>query len=288
MGRLYESLKRAEMDRRQPGEPGSQPTHPMEYLSSIIAEPTELEGASTATIAASVTSHLVALTDPNSLAAEKFRILVTRLENLRNERELKSLLVTSSVINEGKTFVSGNLAVTLAKSGGSKVLLVEGDLHRPALRSLLGLTGLRGLGNWWSGRKENLAHYLCKLNDMPLWLLSAGVLLDQPSQILQSAQFAEAFAKLGGCFDWVIVDSAPMLPTGDVNLWLRLVDQMLLVVREGVAPVKALEQGLSGLDKPKLVGVVLNEASESDQAKYEGEYYYGGPKRAKKARNEKQ
>jgi capsular exopolysaccharide synthesis family protein len=245
-----------------------------------------LEGASTATLDASVKSHLIALTDPSSLAAEKFRVLVTRLENVRNERELKSLLVTSSVINEGKTFVSANLAVTLAKPCNSKVLLVEGDLHRPALRSLLGLTGLRGLGNWWSGRKENLAHYLYKLNDLPLWFLSAGVLLDQPSQILQSAQFAEAFSTLGGCFDWVIVDSTPMLPTGDVNLWLRLVDEMLLVVREGVAPVKALEKGLSSLDKPKLVGVVLNEASDSDRAKYAGQYY-GNPKRAKKAPNEK-
>ncbi len=64
-----------------------------------------------------------------------------------------------------------------------------------------------------------------------------------------------------------------MLPIVDVNLWSKLVDGTLLVVREGVAPVKALKKGLQSLDHPKLIGVVMNEASESGQASYEGQYY---------------
>ena len=65
--------------------------------------------------------------------------------------QLKSFQVTSSVIDEGKTLVAGNVAVTLAKYSGSKTLLVEGDLHRPSLASLFGLSELRGLNHWWSG-----------------------------------------------------------------------------------------------------------------------------------------
>jgi capsular exopolysaccharide synthesis family protein len=286
MGRLYESLQRAERERRQPGASGDEIAHTPELLGGLIPEPFELESVLSATIEIRSKSHLVALADPKCLAAEKFRALVTRLEHLRNERELKSLLITSSIVNEGKTFVAGNLAVTLAKHFGSRVLLIEGDLHRPALASLLGLTRLQGLSHWWSTRKDNIAHYVYKINGMPLWFFGAGESCDQPSQILQSAEFAEAFSRLRGSFDWILVDSPPMLPTADVNLWSRLVDGTLLVVREGVAPVKALEQGLASLDKPKLVGIVLNETSEVDQRKYAGQYY-GSPKSGKKILNEK-
>jgi capsular exopolysaccharide synthesis family protein len=280
MSRLYESLKRAEMEQRQPGASGHQTVGPAELLNDMIAQPVELEGASSATIDVPSGSRLIAMADPKCLASEKFRALATRLENLRNERDLKSLLVTSSVINEGKTFVAGNLAVTLAKHFGIRVLLVEGDLHRPALASLLGLTGLRGLSHWWSGREENIAPYVSKLNDMPLWFLSAGASCDQPTQILQSPRFTDTFTKLSGSFDWIVVDSTPVLPTADVNLWARLVDGMLLVVRAGVAPVEALKKGLASLDNPKLVGIVLNEASEFGQSEYAGQYY-GTPKPAK-------
>jgi capsular exopolysaccharide synthesis family protein len=272
MSRLYESLKRAEMEQRSPGELGQEPVHPANFLKGLSIEPVELEGTSTSSIYVAPGSRLVAVADPKGLSAEKFRALATRLENLRNERDLKSLLVTSSVINEGKTLVTGNLAVTLAKQSGVRVLLVEGDLHRPALASLLGLTRLRGLTHWWSGHDDNIAPYICKLEHLPLWFLSAGESYDHPSQILQSPRFAETFARLAGSFDWIIVDSTPLLPTVDVNLWARLVDGMLLVVRAGVTPVKALKKGLATLDNPKLVGVVLNEAMDFDQTKYSDQY----------------
>ena len=93
---------------------------------------------------------------------------------------------------------------------------------------------------------------------------------DQPSEILQSTEFAEAFGQLSGHFDWILVDSPPMLPTVDVNLWSRLVDGMLLVVREGVTSVKTLEQGIASLDSPKFVGVVLNDNSDLAGKKYYG------------------
>jgi capsular exopolysaccharide synthesis family protein len=271
MSRYYEALRRLEREQRQSAgtddvvEPTAQPA---EVLGGILAEPVELEEAPSAEVAVSPASRFVALTDPRGLGAEKFRALVTRLENLRQERELKCLQITSSVINEGKTLVAANLAVTLAKHSGCKVLLVEGDLHRPALASRLGLPQLPGLNHWWTGQDESMARYVYRLNEMPLWFLSAGLACEQPSQVLQSARFVEAFAKLCGQFEWIVVDSTPMLPTADANLWSRLVDGMLLVVREGVTQVKSLKSGLAGLDNPKLVGVVLNEASE-----FNGHYY---------------
>ena len=163
-------------------------------------------------------------------------------------------------VNEGKSLVAANLAVTLVKHFGYKVLLVEGDLHRPTLSSLAwSLTDLEGINQWWVRREEDkeIASYVYKLDDMPLWFLSAGSTVDQPTQILQSARFAETFVRLVGGFDWVVVDSTPMSPTVDANLWSRLVDGTLLVVREGVAPIKALRTGVRGLDNPKWLGIVL-------------------------------
>lgn len=242
-------------------------------LTEIPPKRVENLEASSIGVKVSPQSRLVALADPNSLGAEKFRALVTRLDHLRKQRELKSFQVTSSVINEGKTMVAGNVAVTLAKYSGSKTLLIEGDLHRPTLAALLGLDELRGLSQWWSGQDPELTPFVYKVNDLPLWFLSAGKRCDRPSDILRSTRFVKAFAQLASQFEWIVVDSTPMLPIVDVNLWSRLVDGTLLVVREGLAPIKALKKGLQALDQPKLIGVVMNDASGSDQVNYDGQYY---------------
>jgi capsular exopolysaccharide synthesis family protein len=233
------------------------------------SKPQSIEFAPALPVAISVPpeSRLVALTEPNSLGAERFRALVTRLEHLQTDHELKSFQVTSSVIHEGKTLVSGNVAVALAKYSGSKTLLIDGDLHRPTLATMFGLTNLRGLSHWWNGQDEEIGEFVYRLGDLPLWFLPAGQPCDQPSDILPSARFVKAFSQLASQVEWVVVDSTPMLPIADVNLWSRLVDGTLLVVREGVTPVKALKQGLLALDHPKIIGVVLNDASATNEAK---------------------
>lgn len=241
------------------------------------AAPKQAEPKGVATIMAhpSPESHLVAWSTPNSLGAEKFRALATRFDHLREQRELKSFQVTSSVIDEGKTLVAGNIAVTLAKYSGSNTLLIEGDLHRPGLSHLFGLSELRGLSHWWSGGQQDLDAFVYRLQGMPLWLLPAGRPFEQPSDLLRSERFRKAFQRLAGQFEWTVVDSTPMLPIVDVNLWSRMLDGTLLVIREGVAPVKALKRGLQALDHPKLIGVVVNEATELNQANYAGQYYGG-------------
>jgi capsular exopolysaccharide synthesis family protein len=235
----------------------------------------EVEKTRTVMVQTRPAARIVAWSDPNSLGAEKFRALAVRLDHLRKQHELNTVQVTSSVINEGKTFVAANLAVTLAKYSGAKTLLIEGDLHRPTLAAVFGLKELQlpGLSDWWAGRDQDLSRFVVRFNGSRLWFLPAGKSFDRPSDILRSAQFAEAFRQLASRFEWVVVDSTPMLPVIDANLWSRLVDGTLLVVREGVAPLKALKNGLQSLDHPKLIGVVVNEASEFDQIDYNGQYY---------------
>src|ERR1700722_18091979 len=189
MSRLYDTLRRMEKQKRRPDVAG-EADKPVDLLSKAIEAPGELPPGTTAHIKVGDSSRLVALTDPKSLGAEKFRALVARLENLRQKSELKSLQVTSAVVNEGKSLVAANLAVTLVKHFGYKVFLVEGDLHRPSLATLFGLDNIEGISHWWRNREgdQDIDQYIYKLEDIPLSFLSAGSGCDQPAQILQSAR----------------------------------------------------------------------------------------------------
>lgn len=275
MSRLYETLRRVEMQRGKSDPIQIASLQPVDLVNSAMTQPAEIEDSPTAKIKIDLKTRLVALTDPCGLGAEKFRALVARLENQRNDHELKSFQVTSAMGDEGKTLVAANLGVTLAKHTNSRVLVVEGDLHRPTLGSLLGLGQLEGIGQWWAAReeKERISRYVYRLNEIPMWFLGAGACSEQPSQILQSARFAETFVRLASWFDWVVVDSTPILPIVDANLWSRMVDGTLLVVREGVTSIRALKKSYESLDNPKLVGMVLNEASEFDRTNYSDQYY---------------
>jgi protein-tyrosine kinase len=275
MSRLYETLRRMELQRGKtnPVQIASMP--PVELVNTAMTEQQQVDLAPVAEVELSQNARLVALSDPRGLAAEKFRALTTRLENYRKEHDLKSLQLSSAVGREGKTLLSGNLAITVAKHTGARVLVVEGDMRRPTLASLFGLDKPTGIGDWWASRedKERIPNYLYRVKGMPLWFLGAGAPHEQPSQILQSARFAEMFARLVSWFDWVVVDSTPILPVVDTNLWSRLVDGTLLVVREKVTPLPALKKALENLDNPKLIGVILNEASEFDRINYTDQYY---------------
>jgi len=287
MSRLHEALQKSERERRAAAAIAPDPVPPVKVEEIEKAVPPTAQKSRLLNLQIPAESRLVALTEPFSLGAEKFRVLVTRLENLRKkQKELKSLQVTSGGMAEGKTLVSGNLALTFAKGSHSKVLLIEGDLHNPTLASVFGLGKLPGLIDWWSGATQDIDHSLHQLQDLPLWFLPAGGTYEQPSAILQSPRFADAFAQLSRQFDWIVVDSTPLAPMVDVNLWSRLVDGTLLVVREGVAPVKALKKGLASLDNPKLVGVVFNDVSELDHATSYDKYYVRGKDEKSGAENE--
>jgi len=278
MSRLYEALRKSELESPNKGSFVATET-PQTALGienpaeAVATAPLELTTAKTVQIQTTPNSHLVALTEPHGLPAEKFRVLMTRLNNLRTQRELKSLQVTSGVVDEGKTLIAANLAVTLARHSQYRVLLVEGDLHNPALHALFGLSHLKGLRQWWDDPKSLMGDFLYQINDLPLWYLPAGGRFDEPGLALQSGRFAESFAQIIGPFDWVVVDSTPLLPMADANIWNRLVDGALLVVREGVTPVSALKKGIAAMDEPKLIGVVLNGASEFDRVNYYDQYY---------------
>jgi len=224
-------------------------------------------------------SRVVTLTEGNSLGAEKFRLLRTRLRNLRECCPLQKLVVTSAVPNEGKTLVAMNLAVCLAKHTDEKILLLEGDLRKPMLGEHLGIKSLPGVGEWWASVDEPVNKFIYRFDDIQLWILPAGSAPEDPVNILQSVRFLELYKHLTTCFDWIIIDAPPLLPMADVSFWSRQADGLLLVVREGTTPKTILQKGLDTLDNPKVIGVVLNDAHQVDSSYYH-HYYYGKKKHA--------
>jgi capsular exopolysaccharide synthesis family protein len=222
------------------------------------------------------------LTDDNSLGAEKFRLLRARIRNLRERQQVRRIVITSAVPDEGKTLVSMNLAVSLAKHTREKVLLLEGDLRKPMLAEHLGIPDARGLDDWFSSR-EPVYKFLQRFDDLQLWLLPAGTPCGNPLATLQSPRFLESYKYLSNSFDWVLIDAPPLLPMADVNFWSRQADGLLLVCREGRTPKTVLQKGLEVLDSPNLLGVVINDAHTVESSYYQ-HYYYGGSKNPSKGK----
>jgi len=223
-------------------------------------------------VTATPTSRLVALTSEKALGAEKFRVLGARLSNIRLSSKLNILQVTSSVVGEGKTLTSVNLAMTLARRFDQKVLLAEGDLRKPAVCKMLGLSMKPGIGEWWDHPEIPVTDYILRIGDTGMCLLPAGDVA-QPASVLQSQRIADLFQELARQFDWVIIDTPPLLPMADSNLWSRISDGTLMVVRKGVVSRTALKKAVESLDNPKMVGVVLNDASDYDRVNYYDQYY---------------
>ncbi len=223
-------------------------------------------------VTAAPSSRLVALISEKALGAEKFRVLGARLSNIRLSSKLNILQVTSSVVGEGKTLTSVNLAMTLAKRFDQKVLLAEGDLRKPAVCKMLGLPMKPGIGEWWDHPEIPVTDYILRIGDTGMCLLPAGD-VSHPASVLQSQRIADLFQELARQFDWVIIDTPPLLPMADSNLWSRISDGTLMVVRKGVVTRSALKKAVESLDNPKMVGVVLNDASDYDRVNYYDQYY---------------
>ncbi len=217
-------------------------------------------------------ARLVCLTDPGSLAAEKFRVLGLRLRNLREKRPLKRIVVTSTIPEEGKSLSAANLALNQSRSKLLRTLLVDGDLRRPALASRFGLSpALPGLTECLRGEKQ-LSEVLYKLNGTNLWFLPSGMPPENPLELMQSGRMADLLDRLGNFFDWVIIDSPPLFPMADTTFWMKLSDGALLITREGVTERKPLKRVLETIDRSMLLGIVVNSCSSGDHKNYYHRY----------------
>jgi capsular exopolysaccharide synthesis family protein len=238
-------------------------------LDSTLTERNEPPG-----IAVDISAHarLVAIIEKESVGAEKFRVLATRLQYFKKQRQLKNVVITSTIKGEGKSVVSANLALTLAHR--QRTLLIDGDLRQSGLRELLNMQGHAGITEWWR-EPADIPEFFLRANSLPLWILPAGEVMEQPLEILQSRRMSEMLNRVAEWFDWVIIDSPPLAAVTDPNVWATQGDGTLLVVEQGKTPKKLLQKTLESIENLKLVGVVMNGAQDRDHQYYR--QYYKAP-----------
>lgn len=216
--------------------------------------------------------RLVALSDQSSPASEAFRLLTVRLRHLRKERPLTTLLISSTSPEEGKSFSAANLACTLAAGQQQNVLLVDGDVRRASQEKIFGLQPVPGLCEYLQGKRK-LAEIIYRLDEAGIWLLPAG---QKPgNELTESARLTSMVTQLSRWFDWVIIDSPPVLPLADTSVWEKMADGVLLVARRGVTAKHHLKRGTEAVDQSKLIGAILNSSTRSGDEDYY--HYYRRP-----------
>jgi len=214
-------------------------------------------------------SRLVCLTDSGSPAAEAFRLLGVRLRHLKRDRSLKKVLITSTIPQEGKSMVSANLACTLALKTQQRVLMLEGDLRRPSLSQMFGLGRNPGICEFLQGERS-LRSSIYHLESPNLWILPAGSAPSNALELLQSGRLSTMMDQLTLWFDWIIIDTPPVLPLADTSVWMRLADGILMATRLGTTQKRQLQRGLEAIESKKLIGALVNSSKNAATS----DYYY--------------
>ncbi len=220
-------------------------------------------------VSAPAQGRLVSVSDKESAAAEAFRLLAVRLRHLRRDRALRRILITSSIPQEGKSTCSANLACSLALRAQQRTLLLEGDIRRPSLAPMFGLAPRPGLSEWLRESRE-MKDSIYFLEGPGLWFMPAGSSSANPLELLQSAKLSMLMDQLSELFDWVVVDSPPVLPLADTSVWSRLCDGILLVTRQGTSEKRQLQRGVEAIEPQKLIGAILNSSHSAPHS----DYYY--------------
>jgi protein-tyrosine kinase len=222
-------------------------------------------------------ARLVAALAPQSLAAEQYRSLRTRIKRAENGRAVRAIVITSPNKGDGKSLTAANLAITMGQEFQQRVLLVDGDLRRPEVHRLFNVPEGPGLADVLMGAVD-LDQALVNLPDHHITVLRAGVPPSHPAELLGSASMRRLLDTLRTRFDRILIDMPPVAPLADLHIVAPMADGVLMIVRAGVTPKPAIERALSGLDLSKVLGLVLNEAggNGSDATTYEGYGYIAG------------
>lgn len=250
----------------------------IEYLDDTIKDPHEVENSlGLATLGSiermrvnSAADALVVATAPRAPTSEGFRHIRTNIQYISVDRPLKTLLITSANMGEGKSTVAANLAASLAQSG-KRVILVDADMRRPTLHHLMEVDGARGLANLIIRGKEDQA-FLRGTLIANLRLLPAGRIPPNPAELLGSERMREVVNWLKEQADYVIFDSPPVLAVTDGTVLSQMVDATIFVASGQTrfpAFVAAVKKVMA-LESP-IAGVVLNKMNPRNSHYY---YYY--------------
>jgi protein-tyrosine kinase len=297
MSRIHEALQRAYLERgRMPVLADFQvdgPDEPAQIASVLDVAPLvkaeiDLESVTQHTWKPSLDSFPT-LADRGA-GVEQFRSLRSHVYQARYEAPLKTVLIASGKPSEGKSFVAANLAMSLARNSVHNILLIDGDLRRPTLHSLLGAPNVVGLSDYLEGNAE-VFDILQRDRDRGandesgtksianLTLITSGKATDHSTELVASDRMRELIKSVSPYFDWVIIDAPPVLAVTDAVEMARASDAVLLVARCGTTPYEVAQRAQSAFGSSRILGFVLNDVKDAPKTgsySYNYNYYYHG------------
>lgn len=226
--------------------------------------------------------ELIVHQDPKSPISEVFRTLRTNIQFMNTKGKLKTILVTSTLPGEGKSWVSSNLAVTFAQAG-KKVVLIDADMRKGRQYSIFGVSPRPGLSNYLSGIGVNneegstdLADFIQETDVDNLYIISAGNIPPNPAELLIAPQMVDLLDRLKDMCDIIIIDGPPSQLVTDALILTRLVDSTLIVTASKCTKKEDLKRVIANIQNVggKIAGVIVNKVPMNSK-KYEQSYYYG-------------
>lgn len=225
--------------------------------------------------------ELIVQRTPKSPIAETFRTLRTNIQFMNSKKNLKSILITSTMPTEGKSWVAANLAITFAQAG-KKVILIDADMRKGRQHIMFNVDNKPGLSNYLSGIDEmgksnnlDIAKYIRTTEVQNLFLMPSGSIPPNPSELLASEITINMLQQLEEAFDFVIFDGTPSLIVTDALIVSRIVDSTVIVTRynltkkENLAKVKKNIEDVGG----NIAGIILNKLPINGKT-YMSTYYY--------------
>ena len=233
--------------------------------------------------------ELIAELDPKSPISEVFRTLRTNIQFMNTKGKLKTILVTSTFPGEGKSWVASNLAVTFAQAG-KKVVLIDADMRKGRQYNIFGISPIPGLSNYLSGIDiddeerdvTDIADYVQDTEVDNLFVMPAGNIPPNPSELLISPQMVDLLEQLKDLCDIVIIDGTPNELVTDSLILTRLVDSTIIVTACKQTKKDNLRRAIQNIQNVggKIAGVVVNKVPIAAK-KYEQSYYYGSTEMSK-------
>jgi protein-tyrosine kinase len=215
---------------------------------------------------------------PREAPSEEFRTLRTRLNHLQTVQSLRTVVITSASPAEGKSFTAANLAITQAQLAGKRVLLADFDFRRPNIHKPFQIDCSPGITDYLVGQ-ATLGDIIQKVAGLNLYLMTAGDSVPNPLELLNLRECKNLIDQMRDHFDWVILDSPPLLFAADANLLASMCDGVILVVRIGATTFDAVSRAIPSLSENNVLGVVVNGARRGElYNKYAYEYGYNSDK----------
>jgi capsular exopolysaccharide synthesis family protein len=268
MSRIFDALRRLEqmnngVDVRIPHDA---PAQSLAVLKSHSHELDSLEKVERVTCRLQPEGRVLGDGERDRAGLERFRLLRYRLYGLRQQKTVRSVLVASAISEEGKSMVAVNLAATLAQASDG-VLLVDADMRKPTLHSILGQRPTAGLTDFLQGQ-VGLLTSCRRVDPMGFVFLSAGRSATNPVELLQGESMRGLMKMATTSFDWVVIDSPPVLPLADARFLATLCDAVIVVAREGHTRREELQGCLAALKGTHVAGIVLNASKSATENAY--------------------